>query len=138
MPDITQVAEAFFEACETGRGWTACQQYCTPTATFSAQAEALTGVSTIAQYTDWMKGLTPALPDARYEIRSFARDAARNNVIVYAVFTGTHTGAGGPVPPTGKRVDADYVYVMQFKADKIGHLTKIWNSNVSLQQLGWA
>ena len=48
------------------------------------------------------------------------------------------TGPGGPVPATGKRVDADYVYVMQFKADKIGHLTKIWNSNVSLQQLGWA
>ena len=137
MPDITHIAEAFFEACETGRGWTVCQQYCTPTATFSAQAEALSGVATLAQYTDWMKGMVSVLPDARYEVRSFARDAARNNVVAYAVFTGTHTGPGGPVPPTGKRVSADYVYVMDFKADKISHLTKIWNSNVSLQQLGW-
>jgi predicted ester cyclase len=138
MPNITQIAEAFFEACETGRGWTVCQQYCTPAATFSAQAEALAGVSTLAQYTDWMKGLVQILPDARYEVRSFATDAPRNNVIAYGVFTGTHTGPGGPVPPTSKKVNADYVYVMQFEGDKISHLTKIWNSNISLQQLGWA
>ncbi len=31
----------------------------------------------------------------------------------------------------------DYLYVMQFKSDKISHLTKIWNYNISLQQLGW-
>lgn len=138
MPDITQIADAFFKECETGQGWGVCQRYCTSAATFSAQAEALDGVSTLAQYTDWMKGLMQALPDARYELRSFATDAARNNVIAYGVFTGTHTGPGGPVPPTGKQVNADYVYVMHFKADKIAHLTKIWNSNVSLRQLGWA
>ena len=138
MSNITQVAEAFFEACETGRGWTVCQQYCIPAATFSAQAEALTGVSTLEQYTDWMKAMVQILPDARYELRSFATDSPRNNVIAYGVFTGTHTGPGGPVPPTGKKVNADYVYVMQFKGDKINHLTKIWNSNISLQQLGWA
>jgi predicted ester cyclase len=137
MPNIMRIAEAFFEACETGRGWAVCQQYCTAAATFSAQAEALAGVSTLAQYTDWMKGLVQILPDAHYEIRSFATDAARNNVIAYGVFTGTHSGPGGPVPPTSKKVNADYVYVMQFEGDKISHLTKIWNSNISLQQLGW-
>jgi predicted ester cyclase len=137
MPNITRIAEAFFEACETGRGWAVCQPYCTAAATFSAQAEALAGVSTLAQYTDWMKGLVQILPDARYEVRSFATDAPRNNVIAYGVFTGTHSGPGGPVPPTSKKVNADYVYVMQFEGDKISHLTKIWNSNISLQQLGW-
>jgi predicted ester cyclase len=138
MPDITPIADAFFRACETGRGWKVCREFCTPEATFSAQAEALAGISTLAQYTDWMMGMLQILPDARYEVRSFATDAVRNNVIAYGVFTGTHTGAGGPVPPTGKRVDADYVYVMDFKGEKIRHLTKIWNSNVSLRQLGWA
>jgi len=138
MPNITPIAEAFFEAYETGKGWSVCQQYCTPAATFSAQSEVLAEVSTLAQYTDWMTGMMQVLPDARYEIRSFATDAARNNVIAYGVFIGTHTGPGGPVPPTGRKVNADYCYVMQFKGDRISHLTKIWNSNVSLQQLGWA
>ena len=103
MASITSVAESFFAACETGKGWEVCRAYCTPDATFAAQAEPLLGVKTLAQYTDWMKGMSTVLPDARYEIKSFATDATRNNVSAYGVFHGTHTGAGGPVPPVGQR-----------------------------------
>jgi predicted ester cyclase len=81
--------------------------------------------------------LTP-LPNGSYELRSFAVDAERNNVSACGVFRGTHIGSGGPVPPTGKRVEADYVYIMQFDGDKIRHMTKIWNDGISLKQLGWA
>ena len=42
------------------------------------------------------------LPDARYDLKSFATDEERNNVAAYAVFHGTRTGPGGPVPPTGR------------------------------------
>ena len=45
-------AEQFFDACETGKGWEACQQYCQPQATFSAQADALDGVDTVEAYTE--------------------------------------------------------------------------------------
>ena len=55
-----------------------------------------------------------------------------------AVFHGTQTGPGGPGEPTGNTVAADYVYAMQFDGDRIGHMTKIWNDTISLQQLGWA
>ena len=65
-------------------------------------------------------------------------DDERNNVAAYGVFRRTHTGDGGPIPPTGRSVEADYVYVMQFDADRIRHMTKIWNDAHSLQQLGWA
>jgi hypothetical protein len=68
---ITETALAFFDACDTGKGWEA----------FSA--------------------------------------------------SGTHTGEGGPMPPTGKSTRTDYVYVMQFEDGTIKHLTKIWNA-------GWA
>jgi predicted ester cyclase len=134
---ITDVAQAFFEACETGKGWEVCSAYCTPNATFSAQAEPLLGLTTLAQYTDWMKGIGAVLPDARYEVKSFATDAARNNVAAYGVFYATHTGEGGPVPPTGKQMVTDYVYVMQFENGRIGHMTKIWNAGLALKQLGW-
>src|SRR2546430_13352078 len=99
---VVEVARAFFDACETGKGWQACRQFCTPDATFSAQAEPLEDVHTLEQYTDWMKGLLTILPDGRYELKSFAVDRERNQVIAYAVFSGTHTGDGGPVPPTGR------------------------------------
>lgn len=138
MSSMKEIAEQFFVACETGKGWEVCQQYCHPGASFSAQAGALAGVLTLQAYTDWMKGLFTPVPDGAYELRSFAVDEERNNVTAYGVFRGTHTGEGGPVPPTGKTVEADYVYVMQFDGGKIRHMTKIWNDGISMVQLGWA
>lgn len=139
MPNqISETARRFFEACETGKGWDGCRQYCHPDATFSAQAGALADVKTLQAYTDWMKGLFTPIPDGSYELRAFAVDEARNNVSAYAVFRGTQTGPGGPVPPTGKRVEADYVYVMNFEGDRIKHMTKIWNDGHTLKQVGWA
>ena len=37
MSIILDPAKRFFEACETGKGWTACKVYCKPDATFSSQ-----------------------------------------------------------------------------------------------------
>jgi ketosteroid isomerase-like protein len=137
MASTTETAKAFFDACETGKGWEACKVYCSPDATFAAQAEPLVDVKTLEQYTDWMKGLMTVLTNATYEVKSFATDTERNNVCAYAVFSGTHL-AGGPVPPTGKSTKSDYVYVMQFSGDKIVHMTKIWHSGLALKELGWA
>jgi hypothetical protein len=118
MSTIKDTAEQFFEACETGKGWPGCEPYCHPGATFAAQTDALADVTTLEAYTEWMKGLMAILPDGRAEVRSF--------------------GDGGPVPPTGKSAEADYVYVMDFDGDKIRHMTKIWNDGITMRQLGWA
>ena len=67
-----------------------------------------------------------------------AADESSNSVAGVAVFRGTHTEEGGPVPPTGKALAADYVYHMEFEDGRIRHMTKIWNDTISLQQLGWA
>jgi predicted ester cyclase len=135
--EMKQAALSFFEACEGGKGWQQCSQYCHPDATFSAQAHALEGVTTLQGYTNWMRDLYSVMPDAHYEIKSFAVDEERNNVAGFGVFMGTHTGEGGPVPPTGKQVSAEYVYVMDFEGGRIRHMTKIWNDAISMQQLGW-
>jgi len=138
MSDITTIAKAFFDACETGGGWEACERYCTANATFSAQADALAGITSLRDYTEWMKGLLTFIPDGRYEVKSFATDEERRNVAAYGIFHGTHTGEGGPCPPTGKSTSTDYVYVMQFEGDKIGGVTKIWNDARVVKALGWA
>ena len=138
MSGIRETAGQFFTACEDGRGWEACRGFCHPGATFSAQAGALEGIDTLEAYTDWMQGMMTVIPDGNYELRSLGVDEERNNVSAYGVYRGTHTGQGGPVPPTGRSFEADYVYVMQFEGDRIRHLTKIWNDGMSLRQLGWA
>jgi len=47
-------------------------------------------------------------------------------------------GEGGPLPPTGKSVRSDYVYVMEFKGGKIRHMNKSWNAGWAMKELGWA
>src|SRR5215207_1909196 len=121
MASIAAIAEQFFAACETGQGSQGCQAYCHPGATFSVQADALADVTTLEQYAEWMKGLLTLMPDAGYDLKSFATDESRQIVCAYATFSGTHTGEGGPVPPTGQGTHTDYVYAMRFDGDKIRH-----------------
>lgn len=135
---IKETAEQFFDACETGKGWDGCAPYCHKGATFAGQTDALAGIDTLEAYTEWMKNLLTPLPDGIAEVKSFAVDETRNNVAVYGVFRGTHTGEGGPMAPTGNSAAADYVYVMDFDGDKIRHMTKIWNDGHTMRQLGWA
>ncbi len=137
MSPITVIAEKFFEACESGKGWQVCKEHCKPDASFSAQAEPLAEIRTLQQYTDWMKGLLVFIPDGRYELKAFATDEERHSVCAYGVFFGTHSAPGGPCPPTGKSVRTDYVYVMEFDGGKIRHMTKIWNSGIAMKELGW-
>src|SRR5215472_2715740 len=109
---MSDVATKFFEACETGKGWEGCTAYCHPNATFTA--------------------------DGRYELKAWGVDEPRKSVSAYGVFYATHTGQGGPCPPTGKKTKTDYVYVMQFEGDKIKHMQKIWHSGLAMKELGWA
>ena len=137
MSTMTPIARQFFDACETGKGWAVCKEWCAPNATFAAQAEPLADVRTLEQYTDWMKGLFTFVPDGRYELKSFATDEEGKSVAAYGVFKGTHTGPGGPCPPTGKSTSTDYVYVMYFAGDKIRHMQKIWHAGLAMKELGW-
>lgn len=133
-----ETAQTFFDACETGKGWDVCQQWCKSNATFSCQADALADTMTLASYADWMKGLLTPIPDGHYKLTAFAADEARGTVVAAAEFHGTQTGEGGPVPPTGNSVVSDYAYIMHFDGDKISHMTKIWNDVPALRGLGWA
>jgi len=137
MSNIASVAKDFFEAVDTGQGWSVCKAYCTSSASFSAQAEPLDEIKTLEGYAEWMKGLMVFMPNGRYQVRSFAVDEARQNVSVFGVFSATHTGEGGPCPPTGRSTKTDYVYVMDFDGDRIRHMTKIWNAGWAMRELGW-
>ena len=135
---MMETAKTLFDACETGKGWAECAQYCAPDATFSCQSTALADTHSLEAYAEWMKGLLVPLPDGHYELKGFAVDEDREVALAFAVFHGTHTADAGPVPPTNKAVAADYVYSMEFAGGKISHMTKIWNDAESLKALGWA
>ena len=138
MSENLESARQFYEACETGQGWDVCKAFCDPDATFSAQANALSEISTVEGYCEWTKSILTPIPDGHYELKFFAADEAGESVTAVAVFHDTQTGQGGPVPPTKNTVATDYVYHMVFDGDRIKHMTKIWNDSFCLEQLGWS
>lgn len=135
---LRQSAIAFFEACEAGKGWEGCKEFCTPDASFDAQSGALAEVKTLEGYCDWIVGLMEMIPNKSYELKGFAVDQERKCALGYAVFRGTHTGQGGALPPTAKSAQSDYVYHIKFNDDgKVIHMDKIWNDGMAFAQLGW-
>ncbi len=134
---ITETAMTFFDAIETGKDWDTYKDSCHDGATFSCQADTLAEINNLKDYALWMKGMLGPVPDLRPEIKASSTDEKNNSVSVFAVVHGTQTGEGGPVPPTGNKVAAEYVYVIDFDGDKIKHMTKVWNDGYTLKQLGW-
>ena len=117
-----ETAEKFFEACETGKGWSGCRAYCVENASFDAEAATLENIMTLESYADWMSALYDRVSDVSYDVRGFAEDEARNLVLAFGVFHGTPIGDG---PQTS--FSTNYVYSIEFEGSKIRHMTKIWN-----------
>ena len=120
MGTYFESARQFFEACETGKGWEGCKEFCHSDATFSSQTGALSEISSLEGYCEWMKNLLIPIPDSHYELKFFGVDETTNSVAAFAVSHGTQTGPEGPVPPTGKTIAADFVYHMVFDGDPTG------------------
>ena len=132
-------AEKFFHNCETSAGWDACKDYVAKDAQFTAQSEPLTEVKTVKSYVEWMAGFgTVTAPGSKYELHTAAYDKVNNTAIFFATYTATHTGEGGPVPPTNQTTNSHYVYALKMNDDgKIVSMTKIWNAPWAMRELGW-
>ena len=137
--NLFENAKKFFHNCESLKGWEECKDLVAENAGFDGQCEPLTEVKTVKAYVDWMTGLgTVTAPGCSYELHTAGFDETKNTAIFFATFTGTHTGEGGPVPPTNKTTDSDYVYALKMnKAGKVAGMTKIWNASWALRELGW-
>lgn len=94
--------------------------------------------TTVEAYTEAMAHIAEPMPDMRYEMISFGVDEDRDSVCAAATFHATHTGEGGPVPPTGKAIASEYCYVIQFTDGLVSNMIKIWNDGFAMKQAGWA
>ena len=132
-------AKMFFHNCESAKGWEACKDYVTDNANFSAQSEALAGINKVKDYVDWLAGLSSiTMPGCSYKVHSSSYDEFTETALFFATFTGTHLGEGGPIPPTNKTTNTQYVYALKMNDDgKVMSMTKIWNSTWALSELGW-
>ncbi len=135
-----ETATRFFEACEAPSGWAGCRDFVADGAVFAAQSEPLTEIDTVEGYCEWMHAFgTVTAPGATYEVHASAWDATTRTATFFATYHATHTGDGGPVPPTNRATHSHYVYVLTMDDDdKVSSMTKIWNAPWAMRELGWA
>lgn len=133
-------ATKFFHACESLQGWAGCEDYVASGATFEAQSEPLTDITSVEAYCEWMAGLGKGpLAGCSYDLHSSSYDEGNRTAHFFATFSGTHVGEGGPVPATNKQTNTQYVYALTMDTDgKIERMRKIWNAPWALKELGWA
>jgi uncharacterized protein (TIGR02246 family) len=81
-----------------------------------------------------------AFPDAHVEMR--AVHVVGDVVVEEGTFSGTHKGVlhspAGDIPPTGRRVRADYINVLRFKDGKHVAMNLMYDRLDMLEQLGLA
>lgn len=132
-------AKKFFNACEAPEGWAGCKDYVEDGAPFTAQSEPLVDVTTIEAYADWMHGFgTGTAAGSTYTLHSASYDEENRKAVFFATYHATHTGEGGPVPPTNKSVDSHYVYILDMSEnDKVASMIKVWNAPWAMRGLGW-
>ncbi len=94
---------AFVDACDTGKGWEVCKEWCTDGATFSVQADALAEITTLEGYVGWAKDLLTPVPDGNYELKGLAADEDRGLVVAFAVFHGSSRRGDGQNEKVGSR-----------------------------------
>ena len=115
-----QAANALFNACEAGKGWAGCAQYCAPNATFACQAVDLlpgqppvTECKTVEAYAQWMRAIVADFGDkATVEVNAAALDEERSVAVFFATFGGF----------------SHYVYKMHINEEgKCDDMVKVWN-----------
>ena len=93
------------------------------------------GHGEIRRFTEgWIQGF----PDCK--VKAVNRHVAGNTVVEEGIFTGTHTGVFptpmGDIPPTGKRVEGEYVDVFEFAGDKLVSDRLTFDRMQMMEQLG--
>jgi predicted ester cyclase len=86
----------------------------------------------------FLRGWYQGFPDCRTESTNVIE--AGDTIVEEGVFTGTHTGVFptpmGDIPPTGKRVEGNYVDVFEFRDGKLVSDRLIFDRMQLMEQLG--
>ena len=83
----------------------------------------------LAHYRQWWE----AFSDMRFDIKDLIGEG--DKVVVRALWSGTHKGAFGDYPPTGKRISAMTVNIYRLADGKIVEEQELWDSQGFFRQI---
>eukprot|EP00937_MAST-01D_sp_MAST-1D-sp2_P007696 g7696.t1 len=136
---VEDTARELFHLLESGQGGPEIVNgYCVEGgAQFSCLA--LPQFSTVEDFCIYKQAIaTQVAPDAKVELLHLATN--EEEVMLMAQMTATHTGLGGPSPPSNpaKRMAVQYSYVMHFDmANKLTELKMVFDICTMYRAWGW-
>ena len=134
--DMISIATQFFHDLEKGKGSDEIKKYLADGATF--QCDCLPQ-KTMIEYAEFMKAIISGpLPDFEYQIVSITSN--HREVVFFANMSATHTGQGGPIPPSSPplKTSSSYVYRVMFDDQlKITGIHKCFDIYTAFRKLNW-
>ncbi len=100
----------------------------------TSEGESYTGRARFREYLGmWIFGFS----DGKITVKNKIIDVEGNHAVAQLRFEGTHdSGQVLGVPPTGKKVDFEFVAVVQVGEEKFQSLTAYYNVGMVLRQIG--
>ncbi len=130
QPDIRELARQWFEAVWNERSSDAIFRLAAPTCLGHHEGEVTKGPADLEVMRDRLISL---LPDLRVIIEDIVADG--DDAVVRWRFRGAHTGASGPIAPTGRAVEFAGMTWLKFRDGQIVEGWDSWNQAALLQQL---
>ena len=91
-------------------------------------------VRSLEQFKEFLRQDAAAFPD---NVQTFTHVVAEGDQVgVFATYEGTHQGALGPIPPTGKRAKFNFAGVFRVEDGKLAEFWITWDNMTILAQLG--
>jgi steroid delta-isomerase-like uncharacterized protein len=91
-------------------------------------------VTSLAEFKTFLRSDLAAVPDSVMKIDFlFGNDQF---VAMRAIYSGTQTGALGPFPASGKRVELPFIGILKFTEGKISEMWVEWDNVYAWTQLG--
>ena len=81
-----------------------------------------------------MRSVFSGAPDTEFEFQVVDREG--NEATLAWVQTGTHTGTGWPIPPTGREISVEGTCTLHVRDGLIQRVTEDWDLMAFIQQLG--
>ena len=122
---VQEKAREFFDLLEKGHGGPEIiNSFTVEGATFHCLS--LPQYTTVQDFCIYKQAMaTQVAPDATFKINCLCTN--EEQVSIFAEMTGTHTGLGGPCPPSNppKRMTVQYSYVMHFNRTSIDSIHQL-------------
>ncbi len=91
-------------------------------------------VTTCEDFKEFYRETARTFPDQQMILTTLVAEGDR--VAFWGKFSGTQSGAMGPFPPTGKRMESDCAGIFRIEEGRIAELWVTWDNIAGLTQLG--